>query len=274
MSTTARARIARKAKRTKKASASKLAPHCPMDVVFRHLVSDILALVNSRSFSGRIDRQTHRRVSAWLAKLSEPMKLTAWKRNRNLYAGVLLGMLKKGGRLGRPFDVAPTDGALPTMPNWMKIHAAESLSSKMEGVRRGKRFVEDDTAGCTPCNAEYDVIPVPAQCVCGQAPSEDVHANGLKKSRTLSLLKPHRIERERHKELMDVETMRGELQQERFRRQELEERIEDMERQMSESETVGMQRAQRVRELATYANEWQQRVDRLVARLHIDDHTV
>ncbi len=65
------------------------------------------------------------RVDKWLDRLSEARSFqkTAWKKNRNLYAKLLLSQLKQEFPLEQPFAEAPKfAGLLPMLPKWLSMY--------------------------------------------------------------------------------------------------------------------------------------------------------
>jgi len=58
------------------------------------------------------------RVEQWVKKLSEPMPNKEWQKNRNMYAELLLHMVRTK-RLEEPFNKLPYGGPLHTLPMWM-----------------------------------------------------------------------------------------------------------------------------------------------------------
>ena len=44
-----------------------------------------------------------------------------WKRNRNLYARLLLEQLRVGGPLSEPFHAMPKEGGLPTLQAYVMV---------------------------------------------------------------------------------------------------------------------------------------------------------
>lgn len=264
---------------TKIRASRQLTPLCPLDVVFRHLVHEILSLLSSPGRDSRHpsrDKHIHRRVTAWIAKLSEPMRLTAWKRNRNLYAGVLLGMLTRG-QLQRPFDVGPCGGTLPTMPSWMKMHASEADAAAAAARRRRTRrqYVEDDTRGEEPyaedtgstCASSKKVsqntgVTTATAGTAGWSSARSKRVT-FGSPRSDTLLHSHRLERQLAEEKQGIEELRLELERERFRSHEWRERCEDAETRVQRCEQERREHSRRAQSLLKYMAQWQQRVDSL-----------
>ncbi|XP_010615114.1 centrosomal protein of 112 kDa isoform X4 [Fukomys damarensis] len=93
-----------------------------LDVEFDHFVVDMKPFV--LKLSHRSERQ---RCALWIRKLCEPSGTGAGimgRKNRNLYAKLLLHMLKRGVLEG-PFMHRPEPGTLKTLPSYMSIYFDE-----------------------------------------------------------------------------------------------------------------------------------------------------
>ena len=55
------------------------------------------------------------RIRQWIKKLSSVINNILWRKNRNLYAKLLLAMLKTKSGLLEPFNKCPPEGSLPKL---------------------------------------------------------------------------------------------------------------------------------------------------------------
>ncbi|CAD8202853.1 unnamed protein product [Paramecium octaurelia] len=74
------------------------------------------------------------RVEAWTKKLCQVTTNEVWKKNRNLYARILLNQVSKG-TLSEPFDKRPPEGPLPKLNRYLvlsdqKENARPQISKK------------------------------------------------------------------------------------------------------------------------------------------------
>ncbi|XP_014314373.1 centrosomal protein of 112 kDa [Myotis lucifugus] len=107
-----------------------------LDAEFDHFVVDMKPFV--LKLPHRPERQ---RCALWIRKLCEPSGTGAGimgRKNRNLYAKLLLHMLKRGVIEG-PFIHRPEPGTLKTLPSYMSIYfdepnPAQAKSSSPEGL--------------------------------------------------------------------------------------------------------------------------------------------
>ncbi|KAM9746009.1 centrosomal protein of 112 kDa isoform 2-T2 [Menidia menidia] len=85
-------------------------------------------------------RAERQRCAVWIKKLCDPASHGSGllgRKNRNIYARLLLHMLKKGV-LERPFTSKPEPGSLKTLPAYMTIYFDEPLSGRFaEQSNRG-----------------------------------------------------------------------------------------------------------------------------------------
>ena len=97
------------------------------NIVFKKLVENI------KSFAVKLSNREERRiVAAWVNKLCEPLYSSTSqteRKNRNLYAQILLKMLQKT-HLKKPFTEKPNTGKLPTIPVYMSSYLNESESGR------------------------------------------------------------------------------------------------------------------------------------------------
>uniref|UniRef100_A0ABI7X1A4 DUF4485 domain-containing protein n=1 Tax=Felis catus TaxID=9685 RepID=A0ABI7X1A4_FELCA len=107
-----------------------------LDAEFDHFVVDMKPFV--LKLPHRSERQ---RCALWIRKLCEPSGTGAGlmgRKNRNLYAKLLLHMLKRGALEG-PFTHRPEPGTLKTLPSYMSIYfdepnPAQAKVSSPEGL--------------------------------------------------------------------------------------------------------------------------------------------
>ncbi|XP_006833798.1 PREDICTED: centrosomal protein of 112 kDa [Chrysochloris asiatica] len=98
-----------------------------LDAEFDHFVVDMKPFV--LKLSHRSERQ---RCALWIRKLCEPSGTgtgLVGRKNRNLYAKLLLHMLKRGVLEG-PFAHRPEPGTLRTLPSYMSIYFDEPNSAR------------------------------------------------------------------------------------------------------------------------------------------------
>ncbi|GIQ83677.1 hypothetical protein KIPB_005033 [Kipferlia bialata] len=74
-------------------------------------------------------------VERWVLRLNEPQKLITWKKNRNLYAQLLLHFVRKG-KLEKPFNRRPPDGSLPNVPKYMTMHLKGEAKRRKDAERQ------------------------------------------------------------------------------------------------------------------------------------------
>uniref|UniRef100_A0A672VCC9 DUF4485 domain-containing protein n=1 Tax=Strigops habroptila TaxID=2489341 RepID=A0A672VCC9_STRHB len=99
-----------------------------LDAEFDHCVVDMKPHV--LKLQHRSERQ---RCALWIKKLCEPSGAgtgVAGRKNRNLYAKLLLHMLKRGVLEG-PFTHKPEPGILKTLPSYMSIYFDEPNSRRV-----------------------------------------------------------------------------------------------------------------------------------------------
>ncbi|NXF93608.1 CE112 protein, partial [Eubucco bourcierii] len=99
-----------------------------LDTEFDHYVVDMKPHV--LKLQHRSERQ---RCALWIKKLCEPSGAgtgTAGRKNRNLYAKLLLHMLKQG-LLEGPFTRKPEPGMLKTLPSYMSIYFDEPSPTRV-----------------------------------------------------------------------------------------------------------------------------------------------
>nr|XP_048302025.1 centrosomal protein of 112 kDa isoform X3 [Myodes glareolus] len=101
-----------------------------LDAEFDHFVVDMKPFV--LKLPHRSERQ---RCALWIRKLCEPSGTGAGllgRKNRNLYAKLLLHMLRRGVLEG-PFTHRPEPGTLKTLPSYMSIYFDEPNPSRPKG---------------------------------------------------------------------------------------------------------------------------------------------
>lgn len=101
-----------------------------LDAEFDHFVVDMKPFV--LKLPHRPERQ---RCALWIRKLCEPSGTgsgTMGRKNRNLYAKLLLHMLKRGVIEG-PFIHRPEPGTLKTLPSYMSIYFDEPNPARAKG---------------------------------------------------------------------------------------------------------------------------------------------
>ncbi|XP_073901397.1 centrosomal protein of 112 kDa isoform X3 [Castor canadensis] len=101
-----------------------------LDAEFDHFVVDMKPFV--LKLPHRSERQ---RCALWIRKLCEPSGTGAGvmgRKNRNLYAKLLLHMLKRGVLEG-PFTHRPEPGTLKTLPSYMSIYFDEPNPARGKG---------------------------------------------------------------------------------------------------------------------------------------------
>ncbi|XP_057569701.1 centrosomal protein of 112 kDa isoform X8 [Hippopotamus amphibius kiboko] len=101
-----------------------------LDAEFDHFVVDMKPFV--LKLPHRSERQ---RCALWIRKLCEPSGTGAGvtgRRNRNLYAKLLLHMLRRGVLEG-PFTHRPEPGTLRTLPSYMSIYFDEPNPAQAKG---------------------------------------------------------------------------------------------------------------------------------------------
>lgn len=102
-----------------------------LDTEFDHCLLDMKPYVLKHP-----DKKERQRCAIWIKKLCDPGACGSGllgRKNRNVYARLLLQMLKKGA-LDGPFTSKPEPGGLKTLPTYMSIYFDEPVSSKSSAV--------------------------------------------------------------------------------------------------------------------------------------------
>ncbi|XP_073463950.1 centrosomal protein of 112 kDa-like [Aquarana catesbeiana] len=105
-----------------------------LDSEFDHYLVDMKPYVLKRP--QRMERQ---RCALWIKKLCDPSGAgtgITGRKNRNLYAKLLLHMLKRG-ELEGPFTSQPEDGTLKPLPTYMSIYFDEPISARLPSAAPG-----------------------------------------------------------------------------------------------------------------------------------------
>ncbi|XP_029014904.1 centrosomal protein of 112 kDa isoform X2 [Betta splendens] len=113
-----------------------------LDTEFDHFLLDMKPYVLKHS-----DKAERQRCAMWIKKLCDPATCGSdlmGRRNRNIYARLLLQMLKRGVLEG-PFTNKPQPGSLNTLPAYMSIYFDEPLSGRFE--ERGSTDLPDWVTG-------------------------------------------------------------------------------------------------------------------------------
>ncbi|XP_048846753.1 centrosomal protein of 112 kDa isoform X3 [Brienomyrus brachyistius] len=100
-----------------------------LDSEFDHHLIDVKPYV--LNLTHKSDRQ---RCALWIKKLCDPLLIgsgTTGRKNRNMYAKLLLRMLRRG-LLEGPFTHKPEPGALKSLPTYMSIYFDEPLRGESE----------------------------------------------------------------------------------------------------------------------------------------------
>ncbi|XP_070398835.1 centrosomal protein of 112 kDa isoform X2 [Nothobranchius furzeri] len=125
-----------------------------LDTEFDHLLLDM------KPYMLKHPNKTERQHCAvWIKKLCDPAACGSDRKNRNMYARVLLHMLKRGVLEG-PFTSKPEHGGLKTLPAYMSIYFEEPLSGLCgEQSNRGvPDWVRGDLSGCTDDSLAADLL--------------------------------------------------------------------------------------------------------------------
>ncbi|XP_004071726.1 centrosomal protein of 112 kDa isoform X2 [Oryzias latipes] len=124
-----------------------------LDTEFDHILLDMKPYVLKHP--NRTERQ---RCAVWIKKLCDPAScgsgLTSL-RNRNLYARLLLHMLKRG-LLEGPFTSKPGPGTLKTLPAYMSIYFGEPLAGQSVGTN--SRELPDWVTGELGASADNSLV--------------------------------------------------------------------------------------------------------------------
>ncbi|XP_056408910.1 centrosomal protein of 112 kDa-like, partial [Hyla sarda] len=105
-----------------------------LDAEFDHYLVDMKPHI--LKLPQRLDRQ---RCALWIKKLCDPSGAgsgVTGRKNRNLYAKLLLHMLKRGVLEG-PFTHKPEDGTLKTLPTYMSIYFDEPNAPRFRASGSG-----------------------------------------------------------------------------------------------------------------------------------------
>ncbi|XP_013120254.1 centrosomal protein of 112 kDa isoform X6 [Oreochromis niloticus] len=128
-----------------------------LDTEFDHFLLDMKPYVLKHP--SKIERQ---RCAQWIKKLCDPAACGSGligRKNRNMYARLLLQMLKRGV-LDGPFTSKPEPGSLKTLPTYMSIYFDEPLSSLSveHGVRSLPDWVTGELSGCPDDSLTMDLL--------------------------------------------------------------------------------------------------------------------
>ncbi|KAM4717698.1 centrosomal protein of 112 kDa isoform 4-T4 [Anableps anableps] len=128
-----------------------------LDSEFDHLLLDMKPYVLKHP--SKTERQ---RSAIWIKKLCDPATCGSGlkdRKNRNMYAQLLLSMLKRG-ILDGPFTTKPESGKLKTLPAYMSIYFDEPLSGRSVGKRsRGPPdWVAGELSGCADGSLTMDLL--------------------------------------------------------------------------------------------------------------------
>ncbi|KAM9296588.1 centrosomal protein of 112 kDa [Gastrophryne carolinensis] len=105
-----------------------------LDAEFDHYLVDMKPYV--LRLPQKLERQ---RCALWIKKLCDPSGAgtgVTGRKNRNLYAKLLLHMLKRGVLEG-PFTSRPDDGILKVLPTYMSIYFDEPISARFQSSGLG-----------------------------------------------------------------------------------------------------------------------------------------
>ncbi|GFO39281.1 centrosomal protein of 112 kda-like, partial [Plakobranchus ocellatus] len=102
-------------------------------------------LADMKPFVLKLPHKTERQKSAvWIKKLCEPAGSSVTSRqNRNMYAKLMLHMLKKG-TLHSPFDQRPGEGPLQPLPSYMSIYFDDPLTDLLPKAEHLPDWVEGE----------------------------------------------------------------------------------------------------------------------------------
>uniref|UniRef100_A0A3B5LS62 Centrosomal protein 112 n=1 Tax=Xiphophorus couchianus TaxID=32473 RepID=A0A3B5LS62_9TELE len=128
-----------------------------LDSEFDHILLDM------KPYVLRHPSKTERQHCAiWIKKLCDPTTCGSGvmdRKNRNMYAHLLLSMLKRGILEG-PFTAKPEPGKLKTLPTYMSIYFDEPLSGRSaEQSNRGlPDWVTGELSGCADESLAMDLL--------------------------------------------------------------------------------------------------------------------
>ncbi|XP_006791545.1 centrosomal protein of 112 kDa isoform X3 [Neolamprologus brichardi] len=128
-----------------------------LDTEFDHFLLDMKPYVLKHP--SKTERQ---RCAQWIKKLCDPATCGSGligRKNRNMYARLLLQMLKRGV-LDGPFTSKPEPGSLKTLPTYMSIYFDEPMSSLSveHGVRSLPDWVTGELSGCSDDSLTMDLL--------------------------------------------------------------------------------------------------------------------
>ncbi|XP_057311173.1 centrosomal protein of 112 kDa-like [Hydractinia symbiolongicarpus] len=110
-----------------------------LDTMLKEFVEDMKPYV--LNLKTKDEKQT---ISAWIKKLCHPSITTVVERkNRNLYAQILLHMLLKD-EIREPFLMKPSHGKLPTIPAYMSNYLDSTNQSKQQRSFTGPEWLQGE----------------------------------------------------------------------------------------------------------------------------------
>ncbi|XP_016529502.1 centrosomal protein of 112 kDa isoform X2 [Poecilia formosa] len=127
-----------------------------LDSEFDHILLDMKPYVLKHP--SKTERQ---HCAVWIKKLCDPTTCGSGvmdRKNRNMYANLLLSMLKRGILEG-PFTAKPEPGKLKTLPTYMSIYFDEPLSGRSAEQNRGlPDWVTGELSGCADESLVMDLL--------------------------------------------------------------------------------------------------------------------
>uniref|UniRef100_A0A3B3VPM1 Centrosomal protein 112 n=1 Tax=Poecilia latipinna TaxID=48699 RepID=A0A3B3VPM1_9TELE len=130
--------------------------HEILDSEFDHILLDMKPYVLKHP--SKTERQ---HCAVWIKKLCDPTTCGSGvmdRKNRNMYANLLLSMLKRGILEG-PFTAKPEPGKLKTLPTYMSIYFDEPLSGRSAEQNRGlPDWVTGELSGCADESLVMDLL--------------------------------------------------------------------------------------------------------------------
>ncbi|XP_076808963.1 centrosomal protein of 112 kDa-like isoform X1 [Clavelina lepadiformis] len=130
-------------------------------------------LVDIKPHLLKLPHKTERqRCALWIKKLCEPVGSSTARKNRNMYAKLLLHMLHRGV-IENPFSSKPDSGPLQTLPSYMTLFFEDTTSAiPTKGLGLRDNFEDELAITATPDWAR-DVLQTSSETFSGESENTD-----------------------------------------------------------------------------------------------------
>jgi Domain of unknown function (DUF4485) len=112
----------------------------------------IKATIMIQNSIGEFSKQEQVRVEKWVSKLARMTAHIEWKKNRNVYIGMLMQNVLEKRALDPPFDKLPPQGSLPQLRPKTRSGASKGASNSVNMLTMGKFMKSEDIAKLIEAN--------------------------------------------------------------------------------------------------------------------------